>query len=122
VDKLVHRRSQVRAKMGPIYIREGSILVLGKVGEKRVVYDYFEDVQVMVVQPIDGRRARAPVKLVDDKGEAMGEITLNGGELVVPDVVKDGWQLTVNGKDQTASVQSVKKAGGNWTVWTRLWV
>lgn len=106
----------------PIYIREGSILVLGKVGEKRVVYDYFEDVQVMVVQPIDGRRARAPVKLVDDKGEAMGEITLNGGELVVPDVVKDGWKLTVNGKDQTASVQSVKKTGGKWTVWTRLWV
>lgn len=74
------------------------------------MYDYFEDVQVVVVQPLEGGDARAPVQLVDDKGNARGEITLKGGELTLPGCIKEGWRLTVNGEDRVG-VKSLREDG-----------
>lgn len=37
----------------PLYVREGSILVLGKEGEKRTVWDWRKDVEVKLYQPVE---------------------------------------------------------------------
>ncbi|RPB03614.1 hypothetical protein L873DRAFT_1826258 [Choiromyces venosus 120613-1] len=80
----------------PIYIREGSVLVLGKEGEKRVVYDYFDGAEVRVCQPVGGSDGRSAT-VVDEKGGAKGEITLKGSKLTLPEVFK-GFKVLVDGK------------------------
>jgi alpha-D-xyloside xylohydrolase len=54
----------------PLYVREGSLLVLGKVGEKRTVYEYGEDAVVKGYCLGEGSKAT----LVDKEGKEVGEI------------------------------------------------
>lgn len=61
----------------PLYIRENTILVLGKEGEKRTVYDYAEDVEVWLVHAKDG----ANTTLVDNEGKQLGKLEVQGTEL-----------------------------------------
>jgi len=54
----------------PLYVREGSVLVLGKEGEKRTVYDYCGDVAVKMYLPSEGSKT----ELVDSDGSHKGEL------------------------------------------------
>ncbi|KAL7276259.1 hypothetical protein RUND412_000766 [Rhizina undulata] len=68
-------------KTCPLYIKEGTVLVLGKEGETRVVYDYTKDVEVKVFLP--EAMGSGSTLLVDSEGADVGEIkvvkeTVNG--------------------------------------------
>ncbi|KAL6791446.1 glycoside hydrolase family 31 protein [Trichoderma sp. SZMC 28013] len=57
----------------PLYVRENTILVLGKEGERRTVYNYLEDVEVRLYQASTGAEA----KLVDSEGNEKGALTID---------------------------------------------
>lgn len=67
----------------PFYVREGSILVLGKKGEKRTVWDWTEDVEVQMFFPSEESR----FEMVDSEGNAIGTLTAE----------KDGEEWKVKG-------------------------
>jgi alpha-D-xyloside xylohydrolase len=52
----------------PLYVRENTILVLGKEGETKTVYDYSKDVEVRLYHATDG----AKTTLVNSEGEEIG--------------------------------------------------
>jgi len=86
----------------PVYIREGSILVMGRPGEKRVVYDYDNKVDLHVFQPA-GQPAK--VEIVDAKGVSLGTVGVaskDDGNVAVSfsDSMKErnDWNLILNGK------------------------
>jgi len=56
----------------PLYVREGSILVLGKEGEKRTVYDYGREVEVKLYQTKPG----AKTTIVDSNGDNVGNFAI----------------------------------------------
>ncbi len=62
----------------PLYVRENTILVLGKEGELRTVYNYLEDVEVRLYQVSTG----AEVKLVDSEGNEKGTLTIDANNAV----------------------------------------
>lgn len=62
----------------PLYVRENTILVLGKEGERRTVYNYLEDVEVRLYQVSTG----AEVKLVDSEGNEKGTLTIDANNAV----------------------------------------
>ncbi|KAI5780812.1 glycosyl hydrolases family 31-domain-containing protein [Geopyxis carbonaria] len=64
----------------PLYVREGTVLVLGKEGEKRVVYDYEQDAEVRVYSPTRGRPWRSTL-LVDCEGDVRGKLEVEGATL-----------------------------------------
>ena len=77
----------------PLYVREDSILVLGKEGETRTVYDYAEDVEVRLYQTTKGTKAT----IVDTEGAVVGELEVGEhGILENPEFLKGKWQ--VNGE------------------------
>ena len=55
----------------PFYVREGTILVLGKEGEKRTVWDWTKDVEIKMYQPNGDSR----FNLVDSTGKELGTLT-----------------------------------------------
>ncbi|KAK4449853.1 glycosyl hydrolases family 31-domain-containing protein [Podospora aff. communis PSN243] len=62
----------------PLYVREGTLLVLGKEGERRTVYDYAADVEVRSYFVKEGTRA----VVVDEEGEEAVVLEVKGGEIV----------------------------------------
>jgi alpha-D-xyloside xylohydrolase len=61
----------------PLYVREGSILVLGKEGEKKTVYDFAEAVEIRTYHAVEGSKA----VVVDSTGKEVGVLEFKGGEL-----------------------------------------
>jgi alpha-D-xyloside xylohydrolase len=75
----------------PLYVRENTLLVLGKEGEKRTVYDYVEDVEVRSYFAVDGAKA----VLVDNQGAQDGVLEVNDGEVTGKEALKGNSTVTV---------------------------
>ncbi|KAJ8121435.1 hypothetical protein ONZ43_g2109 [Nemania bipapillata] len=79
----------------PLYVRENTILVLGKLGVKGAVYDYAEDVEVCLYQVKEG----ASAELVDNEGNALGTLKVNAnGELEGKELLKGSWTTSSDGR------------------------
>jgi alpha-D-xyloside xylohydrolase len=71
-----------------LYVREGSILVLGKEGEKRTTWDWSKDVEVKTFFPNE----KSSFRLVDPDNQELATIT----------TVKDGNEWIVKGAESLA--------------------
>ncbi|RYP51710.1 hypothetical protein DL768_003011 [Monosporascus sp. mg162] len=79
----------------PLYVRENTILVLGKKGIRGAVYDYAEGVEVALYHVKEG----ANVDLVGSDGKALGSLTVGaGGELKGTEILKGSWSKSENGR------------------------
>ncbi|RYP58583.1 hypothetical protein DL769_008897 [Monosporascus sp. CRB-8-3] len=79
----------------PLYVRENTILVLGKEGVRGAVYDYAENVEVALYHVKEG----ASVGLVGSDGKALGSLTVGaGGELKGTEILKGSWSKSENGR------------------------
>jgi alpha-D-xyloside xylohydrolase len=67
-----------------LFVREGSVLVLGQDGEGRVEYDYTSDVEIRCYN-VNGEVERL---LVDMEGKEMGSVKVNGTKVEVPQAMK----------------------------------
>ncbi|RYO75278.1 hypothetical protein DL766_003286 [Monosporascus sp. MC13-8B] len=77
----------------PLYVRENTILVLGKEGVRGAVYDYAEDVEVALYHVKEG----ASVGLVSSDGKPLGSLTVGaGGELKGTEILKGSWTKSEN--------------------------
>ena len=63
----------------PLYVRENTVLVLGKDGEKRTVYDYTSDVEVRLYHTSKGAKAH----LVDSDGNSKGTLEVGAENVIV---------------------------------------
>ncbi|KAH0489746.1 hypothetical protein TgHK011_010161 [Trichoderma gracile] len=63
----------------PLYVRENTILVMGKEGERRTVYDYLEDVEVRLYHVTAGAEA----ELVDSEGKERGTLQIGADNALV---------------------------------------
>ncbi|RFU81282.1 glycoside hydrolase family 31 [Trichoderma arundinaceum] len=63
----------------PFYVRENTILVLGKEGERRTVYNYVGDVEVRLYHTSVG----AKVHLVDSDGNSRGTLELDSNNILM---------------------------------------
>ncbi|UKZ82951.1 hypothetical protein TrVFT333_010751 [Trichoderma virens FT-333] len=63
----------------PFYVRENTVLVLGKEGERRTVYNYLEDVEVRLYHATTGAEAQ----LVDSDGNEKGTLKIDTNNSVV---------------------------------------
>ena len=100
-------RNEVRAGPGwfrerhafgtlPLYVREGTVLVLGARKEVGAVYDYAKDVEVALYQAADGAKAT----VVGADGEAVGELEVGAdGTLKDTSVLKGDVKVSNNGRD-----------------------
>jgi alpha-D-xyloside xylohydrolase len=79
----------------PLYVKENTILVLGKKGELRTVYDYVEDVEVCLYQVVDG----AQTTMVDNKGRYIGDLEIRKGELEGKGILKGSHHVTKDGRN-----------------------
>jgi len=88
-DKVVDGERWVKETHGfdtlPLYIREGTLLVLGLEGEKRTAWDWKTDVEVKLYEPIE----QADFALVDREGQQLGTLV----------AVKEQDRWTVRGAD-----------------------
>ncbi|EAQ87088.1 hypothetical protein CHGG_03707 [Chaetomium globosum CBS 148.51] len=75
----------------PLYVRPNTLLVLGKEGETRTVYDYTQDVEVRSYFATDG----ASAVLVDDQGKVLGDLGMNNGEVIGTESLKGDWVLKI---------------------------
>lgn len=76
----------------PFYVRENTVLVLGKEGEKRTVYDYVKDVEVRLYHVSAG----ATANLVDNDGNSKGTLEVDSKEnLVGQDLLQSGTNVLV---------------------------
>ena len=66
----------------PMYVREGTLLVLGKKGENRVVYDWTEHVEVRAYPPA-GVEWELSTTLFDAEGVEVGDITLSSKDTAI---------------------------------------
>lgn len=64
----------------PLYVRENTILVLGKEGIRGAVYDYAQDVEIRLYQVGEGG---AEAALVDSKGKELGVVGVSAEGKVV---------------------------------------
>lgn len=79
----------------PLYVRENTILTLGKWGETRTVYDYNKSVEVCLYHTSPG----ASTTLVDNEGETIGVLEVGeDGELVDQELLQGAWHVTKNGR------------------------
>ncbi|KAI1260208.1 glycoside hydrolase family 31 protein [Xylariaceae sp. FL1019] len=79
----------------PLYVRENTILVLGKPGLRGAVYDYVEDVEVCLYHTKEG----AKTELVDPSGDALGTLEAGAhGELQGKDLLKGSWSTSKDGR------------------------
>lgn len=75
----------------PLYVRENTILVLGRADETRTVYDYSQDVDVRLYRTTPGSTA----VIVDIEGEEVGVLEADGaGSLVAQKFLKGAWKVT----------------------------
>ncbi|PQE10607.1 glycoside hydrolase family 31 protein [Rutstroemia sp. NJR-2017a WRK4] len=73
----------------PLYVRENTILVLGKSGETKTVYNYSEDVEVRLYSTSKGAKAR----LVDSDGNDVGTLTADDeGKLTDQTILSGSWE------------------------------
>ncbi|TAQ90307.1 hypothetical protein B7494_g1360 [Chlorociboria aeruginascens] len=78
----------------PLYVRENTILVLGKWHEKRTVYDYKEGVEVCLFQTSPG----AKTTLVDSEGGTIGTLEVGvDGYLKDQEFLTGAWHMSKNG-------------------------
>ena len=79
----------------PLYVRENTILVLGKWHETRTVYDYSQGVEVCLYHTSPG----AKTSIVDSEGEEVGVLEIGEeGHLVDQEFLKGAWHVTKNGR------------------------
>ncbi|KAI5861372.1 glycoside hydrolase family 31 protein [Durotheca rogersii] len=79
----------------PLYVRENTLLVLGKPGIRGAVYDYTADVEVCLYQAREG----ASVGLLDAEGKALGALRLGAGdELEGKEILKGSWTISGSGR------------------------
>ncbi|KAI0201550.1 glycoside hydrolase family 31 protein [Astrocystis sublimbata] len=79
----------------PLYVRENTVLVLGKDGVKGAVYDYNEDVEICLYQVRHG----ASTDLVDNQGNAIGTLKMGSdGQLEGKGVLKGSCTTSDNGR------------------------
>lgn len=63
----------------PLYVRENTVLVMGKEGERRTVYNYLEDVEVRLYHTTAGDEAQ----LVDSEGNERGTLQIGANNTVI---------------------------------------
>ena len=63
----------------PLYVRENTVLVLGKEGERRTVYDYIGDVQVQLYHTSKG----AQTNLVESDGNTRGTLKISSNNALI---------------------------------------
>jgi alpha-D-xyloside xylohydrolase len=95
----------------PLYVREGSIIPLGKVGEKRVVYDYCKDLELRVFKPSQKGQWRK-LALVDGDGEAKGTFEVVGERLVLPEGLGGALEVVLDGKTLLKAADASSLGGG----------
>jgi alpha-D-xyloside xylohydrolase len=79
----------------PLYIRENTILVLGKWHETRTVYDYHKGVEVCLYQAKLG----ATTTLIDSNGEEIGTLRVgDDGHLQDQEFLDGAWHVSKNGR------------------------
>ncbi|UKZ61436.1 uncharacterized protein TrAtP1_002701 [Trichoderma atroviride] len=79
----------------PFYVRENTVLVLGKEGERRTVYDYVKDVEVRLYHVNAGAKAN----LVDSDGNSKGTLEVDSNnDLVGQDLLQSGTNVLVISK------------------------
>ncbi|KAJ2993784.1 hypothetical protein NUW58_g1740 [Xylaria curta] len=79
----------------PLYVRENTILVLGKLGVKGAVYDYAEDVEICLYQVKEG----ASAELVDKQGKVLGRLGVGSeGALEGKELLKGSWTTSDTGR------------------------
>ncbi|KAM0816995.1 putative Glycoside hydrolase family 31 protein [Seiridium cardinale] len=84
----------------PLYVRENTVLVLGKPEARGAVYDYAADVEVALYQAKEG----AGADLSDKGGKALGALTVDGnGELKGTDILKGDWKTSKDGRNVDAA-------------------
>jgi alpha-D-xyloside xylohydrolase len=80
----------------PLYVRENTILALGKAGETRTVYDYTENVEICLYHTTPGAKAT----LVDSDGEDVGILEIgDDGTLSKQDFLRGDWKVTNCGQE-----------------------
>lgn len=84
----------------PLYVRENTILVLGKWHETRTVYDYSQGVEVCLYHTKPGAKA----VIVDSEGEEIGTLEVGeDGELNDQEFLTGAWHCTKNGRSMVKS-------------------
>ncbi|KAH9907334.1 glycoside hydrolase family 31 protein [Xylariomycetidae sp. FL2044] len=79
----------------PLYVRENTVLVLGRDGARGAVYDYAADVEVCLYQAAEG----ASADLVDSEGRALGTLRVGAdGKLEGAHLLKGSWVVNNNGR------------------------
>ncbi len=84
----------------PLYVRENTILVLGKWHETRTVYDYRKGVEVCLYHTKPGAKAT----IVDTEGEVVGVLEVGAdGHLRDQEFLTGAWHVTKNGRSTIKS-------------------
>lgn len=79
----------------PLYVRENTVLVLGKPGVRGAVYDYQEDVEVCLYHAREG----ASADIVNNDGKALGSLKVaTDGALEGTELLKGKWDKSDNGR------------------------
>jgi alpha-D-xyloside xylohydrolase len=80
----------------PLYVRENTVLVLGKEGVKGAAYNYAADVEVCLYHVKGG----ASAELVDEKGDLLGTLKVGkSGEIVEgKELLKGDWKKSEDGR------------------------
>ncbi|PTB35181.1 glycoside hydrolase family 31 protein [Trichoderma asperellum CBS 433.97] len=79
----------------PFYVRENTVLVLGKEGERRTVYDYIKEVEVRLYHVSAGAMAN----LVDSDGNSKGILEVDSSNnLIGQDLLHSGTNVVVISK------------------------
>ncbi|CAG8954043.1 hypothetical protein HYFRA_00009143 [Hymenoscyphus fraxineus] len=79
----------------PLYVRENTVLTLGKLGETRTVYDYSENTEVCLYHTSPGAKAT----MVDSEGETLGTLEVGeNGDLVDEKLLKGSWEISKSGR------------------------
>lgn len=97
----------------PLYVRENTILVLGKWHETQTVYDYKKSVEVCLYQTQPG----AKTTLVDSEGAVIGELRVGvDGHLVDGGLLEGAWHVTKNGRTLVKKTSGVRREDGKEVV------
>ncbi|KAK8045335.1 hypothetical protein PG993_005359 [Apiospora rasikravindrae] len=89
----------------PLYVRENTLLVLGKEGTKGAAYDYTKDVDVCLYQAREGASAR----LRDQDGKSVGQLTLGANaQLQGVEVLSGSWDMREVGRKVERESATVK--------------
>ncbi|KAJ9156911.1 Alpha-xylosidase [Coniochaeta hoffmannii] len=80
----------------PLYVREGTVLVLGSKAARGAVYDYAQDAEVCLYQVSGGEKAR----LVDSQGKEVGILEVGAdGKVKGTEALKGSWTVSTSGRD-----------------------